>query len=78
MMHAKHYKRVAHHRNVVRGLIGCVLALTVLPLWALLALLSMFGLGLGTAFPISVVSAQNAVVRAQVGTVTGAINFFAR
>ena len=39
-------------------------------------LLSIFALGLGTAFPISVVSIQNAVARSQVGTVTGAMNFF--
>ena len=47
-----------------------------LPLWALLLLLALFALGLGTAFPISVVSLQNSVSRAQVGTVTGAMNFF--
>jgi hypothetical protein len=39
-------------------------------------LLALFSLGLGTAFPISVVSLQNSVARAQVGTVTGAMNFF--
>ena len=32
--------------------------------------------GLGTAFPVSVVAMQNAVARAQVGTITGAMNFF--
>jgi hypothetical protein len=42
----------------------------------LLALLSVFALGLGTAFPVSTVSAQNAVARSQVGTITGAVNFF--
>ena len=42
----------------------------------LLALLSVFGIGLGTAFPISVVSLQNAVDRSQIGTITGAMNFF--
>jgi hypothetical protein len=46
------------------------------PRWALLALLSLFALGLGTTFPISVVSIQNSVHRSQVGTVTGALNFF--
>jgi hypothetical protein len=55
---------------------GCVLAVTVLSLWALLGLLSVFALGLGTAFPVSVVSLQNSVARSQVGTVTGAMNFF--
>ena len=53
-----------------------MLALTTLPLWGLLVLLSVFALGLGTAFPVSVVSLQNAVARAQIGTLTGAMNFF--
>jgi EmrB/QacA subfamily drug resistance transporter len=76
MMHSKRYKRVAIVGTFCSALAGGVMTLTVLPLWALLVLLSLFALGLGTAFPISVVSAQNSVARAQVGTVTGAINFF--
>ena len=52
------------------------MALTTLPLWGLLVLLSVFSLGLGTTFPISVVSLQNSVMRSQVGTITGAMNFF--
>ena len=55
---------------------GGALALTTLPLWGLLVLLSVFALGLGTAFPVSVVSLQNSVARPQIGTVTGAMNFF--
>src|SRR5579859_689117 len=47
-----------------------------MPLWLLLVLLSTFALGLGTAFPVSTVSSQNSVARSQVGTITGAINFF--
>jgi EmrB/QacA subfamily drug resistance transporter len=76
MARAKHYKRVAIIGTLISALVGCVLALTVLPLWALLVLLSIFALGLGTAFPTSVVSLQNSVARSQVGTVTGAMNFF--
>jgi EmrB/QacA subfamily drug resistance transporter len=76
MARAKHYKRVAIIGTCVSALMGCALALTVLPLWALLVLLSIFALGLGTAFPVSVVSLQNSVARSQVGTVTGAMNFF--
>ncbi|MBJ7403665.1 MAG: MFS transporter, partial [Bradyrhizobium sp.] len=33
-------------------------------------------LGLGTTFPVCVVSVQNSVARPQVGTITGALNFF--
>jgi EmrB/QacA subfamily drug resistance transporter len=76
MARAKHYKRVAIIGTFISALAGCALALTVLPLWVLLILLSVFALGLGTAFPVSVVSLQNSVARSQVGTVTGAMNFF--
>lgn len=76
MARAKHYKRVAIIGTSVAALSGCALALTVLPLWGLLVLLSLFALGLGTTFPVSVVSLQNSVARSQVGTVTGAMNFF--
>jgi EmrB/QacA subfamily drug resistance transporter len=76
MARARHYKRVAIIGTLCSALAGCTLALTALPLWALLGLLSVFALGLGTAFPVSVVSLQNSVARSQVGTVTGAMNFF--
>src|SRR6195256_3456687 len=76
MARAKHYKRVAIIGTAGAALAGCALALAALPLWALLVLLSLFALGLGTVFPVSVVSIQNSVARSQVGTVTGAMNFF--
>lgn len=76
MARARHYKRVAVVGTAVAAVCGAIMALTTLPLWGLLVLLSVYALGLGTAFPISVVSLQNAVVRSQVGTVTGAMNFF--
>ena len=76
MARAKHYKRVAIVGDFTAAVCGATLALTTLPLWGLLLLLSVFALGLGTTFPISVVSIQNAVARAQVGTVTGGMNFF--
>ena len=76
MARARRYKRVAIIGTSVAAIAGCALALTTLPLWGLLVLLSIFSLGLGTAFPISVVSLQNSVARAQIGTVTGAMNFF--
>ena len=76
MARARHYKRVAIMGDLVAAICGAALALTTLPLWGLLLLLSLFSLGLGTTFPITVVSIQNAVARAQVGTVTGGMNFF--
>jgi EmrB/QacA subfamily drug resistance transporter len=76
MAHARHYKRVAIVGTAIAALAGAALASTAMPLWLLLVLLSVLAFGLGTAFPISVVSIQNAVARSQVGTVTGAMNFF--
>src|SRR6266566_4529312 len=76
MARARHYKRVAIIGTACAAVAGCAMALATLPLWALLVLLSVFSLGLGTAFPISVVSLQNSVARSQVGTITGAMNFF--
>jgi MFS family permease len=76
MARAKHYKRVAIVGTSLAAICGLALTLTTLPLWGLLLLLSVFALGLGTTFPVSVVSLQNAVARPQIGTVTGAMNFF--
>ena len=76
MARARHYKRVAIAGTAMATICGGVLAFTTLPLWGLLVLLSVFALGLGTAFPVSVVSLQNSVARPQIGTVTGAMNFF--
>jgi MFS family permease len=76
MARTRHYKRVAIIGTSCAALLGGVLALTTLPLWALLTLLSLFAVGLGTVFPVSVVALQNAVPRSQVGTITGAMNFF--
>jgi EmrB/QacA subfamily drug resistance transporter len=76
MAHAKHYKRVAIIGTLCAALAGGALALMTMPLWVLLVLLSVFALGLGTAFPVSTVSSQNAVARSQVGTISGATNFF--
>ena len=76
MARAKHYKRVAIAGTCAATIFGLVLSVATLPLWGLLVVLSLFALGLGTTFPVSVVSLQNSVARAQIGTVTGAMNFF--
>jgi hypothetical protein len=76
MARVKHYKRVAIGGTIVSTLAGVALTLATLPLAGFLVLLAVFGIGLGTAFPVSVVAMQNAVARAQVGTITGAMNFF--
>jgi MFS family permease len=77
MARTRHYKRVAITGTCCSTLTACGLVIaTPLPLWALLALLAVYAVGLGTAFPVSVVSIQNAVARVQIGTATGAMNFF--
>ncbi|MGY8664547.1 MDR family MFS transporter [Bradyrhizobium sp. UFLA05-109] len=76
MARAKHYKRVAVVGTSWAALCGLGLTFSTLPLWALLVLMAAFALGLGTTFPVCVVSLQNSVARAQVGTITGAMNFF--
>jgi MFS family permease len=76
MVHAKHYKRLAVVGTSSATIAGAALALTTLPLWGLLLLLAVFALGLGTTFPTSLVSLQNSVARPQIGTITGAMNFF--
>ena len=47
-----------------------------LPLGAVLVLLAVVGSGLGTVFPVTTVSVQNAVLPHQLGTTTGVMNFF--
>jgi EmrB/QacA subfamily drug resistance transporter len=76
MTRTVHYKRVAIMGTGFSAVVAAILAMVAMPLWPLLALLSLLAFGLGTAFPVSVVSLQNAVARPQVGTVTGAMNFF--
>ncbi len=76
MARSRHYKRVAVVGTIVAAVASAALMLAPMPLWVLLALLSIFSLGLGTAFPVSTVSSQNAVARSQVGTISGATNFY--
>lgn len=77
MVRLARYKRPAIFGSFASALAALALAVaTPLPLWAMLVLLAIFAFGLGTGFPLSIVSIQNAVPRAQVGTATGALNFF--
>ncbi|MGE5159827.1 MAG: MFS transporter, partial [Gemmatimonas sp.] len=76
MARVKHYKRVAIAGAIVATLAGSAITFSTPTLFVLLGLLAVFGVGLGTVFPITVVALQNAVPRSQVGTITGAMNFF--
>jgi len=73
----RHYKWIAIAGTLIAAIMFAVIAFaTPMPLWLFLSLLAIGSLGLGTAFPTSTVSIQNAVARHQVGTATGAANFF--
>ncbi|WP_031336085.1 MFS transporter, partial [Rhodopseudomonas sp. B29] len=77
MTKVAHYKRIAIIGTSSASALAMLIALiTPLPLWLLLSLIAIFSIGLGTVFPVSVVSIQNAVARPQIGTATGAMNFF--
>ncbi|WP_322516432.1 MDR family MFS transporter [Rhodopseudomonas palustris] len=77
MVKVERYKRIAILGTGFSALMAAAIAVTTpLPLWLFLALLSLFSIGLGTVFPVTVVSIQNAVARPQIGTATGAMNFF--
>jgi EmrB/QacA subfamily drug resistance transporter len=77
MMYLRHYK--------ISPLVGLGLTIAAvsalvwwpaMPLAAAVVAAGVVGFGVGTVFPIATVSIQNAVLRHQVGTATGAMNFF--
>ena len=77
MMYLRHYK--------VSALVGLGLAITAIaaliwrpdmPLAGAVVAAGAIGFGVGSVFPIATVSIQNAVLRHEVGTATGAMNFF--
>jgi len=77
MSRTPRYKRLAIGGVAWAAAMGLAIALLMpLPLPLLLVMLGMLSMGLGMVFPVSLVSMQNAVPRPQVGTATGAMNFF--
>jgi predicted MFS family arabinose efflux permease len=77
MMYLRRYKVSA-----IAGAIIAIMSASALVLWpamplsGVVAALTFIGFGAGTIYPTSTVSIQNAVARHQVGTATGAMNFF--
>jgi EmrB/QacA subfamily drug resistance transporter len=78
MVYVVHYKRMG-----LSGLVEAILGLSVLaiwpsalPVWGVLIVLAIIGLGLGLIFPIATVAMQNAVASSHLGIATGASNFF--
>ncbi|MBV8823639.1 MAG: MFS transporter [Hyphomicrobiales bacterium] len=76
--------RFAHYKRApFIGLAAALLALIVLaaaphrlPIAVVCSALGFIGLGMGSLFPVTTVSVQNAVLMHQLGTATGAMNFF--
>jgi EmrB/QacA subfamily drug resistance transporter len=77
MMYLRHYKISA-----LAGLALTIAAAAALAWWPAMPLTGavvasgFVGFGVGSVFPIATVSIQNSVLRHQVGTATGAMNFF--
>jgi len=78
MSRVRRYKRMP-----IVGLAAAIAALALLaadpmglPIALVCIVLGIVGLGLGSLFPITTVSVQNAVLPWQLGTATGAMNFF--
>src|SRR6266699_2251377 len=78
MVHMRHYKRMpmVGLGLAIAALAAMAAAPTALPLAAICTLLGMVGIGMGTLFPVTTVSVQNAVLPHQLGTATGVMNFF--
>lgn len=77
MARLTHYKRpaIAGLSCAVAGLLALVIE-PGLPLFAVLAVLAVIGVGVGTALPVCTVSIQNAVQPHLMGTTTGVMTFF--
>jgi EmrB/QacA subfamily drug resistance transporter len=77
MMHLRRYKVSA-----IAGASIAIASVTALVIWPAMPVigvviaLTLIGFGVGTVYPIATVSIQNAVPMTQVGTTTGAMNFF--
>jgi EmrB/QacA subfamily drug resistance transporter len=78
MVRMRHYKRMpmVGLALAITALAAIALAPTALPLVAICTLLGIVGIGMGTLFPVTTVSVQNAVLPYQLGTATGVMNFF--
>ncbi len=73
-----HYKRIPAIGTFVAALGALTLTLyaDAMPLMAFEAVLAVISIGLGTVLPTTTVAIQNAVELHQLGTATGAMNFF--
>jgi MFS family permease len=78
MARIKHYKRPTTIGLAVAAAGLAVIAIQPqsLPLFVLAGILTIVSAGLGTVFPLTLLALQNAIEPHQMGTATGALNFF--
>jgi predicted MFS family arabinose efflux permease len=77
MMYLRRYKVSAIAGGTLAIASMTALALwPAMPLYGVVIVLTLIGFGAGTVYPVATVSIQNAVPVHQVGTATGAMNFF--
>jgi EmrB/QacA subfamily drug resistance transporter len=77
MMHLHHYKISSYvGMTLATAAVATLVAWPAMPLTPAILAVGVIGFGVGTVFPVATVSIQNAVARRQVGTATGAMNFF--
>jgi MFS family permease len=77
MLYMRHYKRVP---IVLLALsivaVGALALFPLMPVWGVVVVMCMVGLGTGSSYPTITVSIQNAVAHQQVGIAMGTMNFF--
>jgi EmrB/QacA subfamily drug resistance transporter len=77
MMYLRHYKISAlAGLGLTTAAVAALVWWPAMPLTGAVVAAGFVGFGIGTVFPIATVSIQNSVLRHQVGTATGAMNFF--
>jgi EmrB/QacA subfamily drug resistance transporter len=77
MMHMRHYKISPYIGMSLATLaVAAMVVWPAMPLGWVIFATGIVGLGVGSVFPVATVSIQNAVERHDVGTATGAMNFF--
>jgi EmrB/QacA subfamily drug resistance transporter len=77
MMYLTHYKLSPYAGlGLTIAAVAALVWQPAMPLAGAVIATGIIGFGVGTVFPIATVSIQNAVLRHQVGTATGTMNFF--
>jgi EmrB/QacA subfamily drug resistance transporter len=77
MMHLRRYKVSAIAGGIIAiAAVAAMVRWPAMPLYGAVIAVTLIGFGVGTVYPVATVSIQNAVPMHQVGTATGAMNFF--